>query len=67
MHDYPPAYEKFVAGESLFETVHMAVASDDGIRQNCVVCYREGIEMRRGLLRTVLLRSVRSIYMFSQV
>ena len=38
----PPAYEQSVPGFSQFQTVHMPVASDDGIRRNCVVCYGKG-------------------------
>ena len=40
--DDPPAYERSVPGESQFQTDHIAVASEDGLRRNCVVCYREG-------------------------
>ena len=45
--DDPPAYEKSLPGESQFQTDHIAVASEDGTRRYCVVCYREGRGQKR--------------------
>ena len=41
-YDDPPAHEKSIPGESQFQTDHIPMASNEGIRRNCVVCYREG-------------------------
>ena len=43
-YDEPPAYEHGPnrSTGTEFESVHVPVASDDGTRRYCVVCYREG-------------------------
>ena len=46
-YDDPPAYEKSAPGESQFQTDHMPLVSDDGIRRNCFVCYKEGRGQKR--------------------
>ena len=40
-YDYPPAYVKSAPGHSQFQTDHMLVASEEGDRRNCFVCYKE--------------------------
>ena len=41
-YDDPPAYVKSAPGHSQFQTDHMLVASEEGVRRNCFVCYKEG-------------------------
>ena len=41
-YDDPPAYERSAPGESQFQANHVAVASEEGIRRSCYVCYKEG-------------------------
>ena len=41
-YDDPPAYERSAPGHSQFQTDHIAEASEDGVRRNCFVCYKEG-------------------------
>ena len=43
-YDEPPAYVKSAPapGHSQFQTDHIPVASEEGLRRNCFVCYKEG-------------------------
>ena len=41
-YDDPPAYERCAPGESQFQANHVAVASEEGIRRSCYVCYHAG-------------------------